>query len=142
MKKTIILFTLVLGSFSVVQAQTLDMSFGQVTNMNVYRMKIQISEDITWKWLTVTPYGGWETWSQETKRGGAPFQDTYSIGIKIALFENWYVDANYYCTHDVKCYTINQDKYQYRNKEGIKWNQSLAVVTIGYHKKFSSWKLN
>jgi hypothetical protein len=139
MKKTIILFTLVLGSFSAVQAQTLDMSFGQVTNMNVYRMKIQVSEDITYKWLTVTPYGGWETWSQwsSNRINGLPFRDTYSIGIKTTLFDNWYVDVNHYCYHNVVLPTIDQSKYQY-TKDKVPWDQSLTTVSIGYHKKFSS----
>jgi len=130
-------------------AQTIDMSFGQVLDSgkrNIYRMKIQVSEDITYKWLTVTPYGGWETWSQWKSKNpleGNPFIDTYSIGIKVNIYENWYIDFNHYCTHNIidshdGNYMIVENKYW----QGKKWNSSLETITVGYHKKFSSWDLN
>jgi len=139
-------------------AQTLDMSFGQVTNMNVYRMKIQISEDITYKWLTVTPYGGWTTWSQWDSNhiNGDPFRDTYDIGIKATFFDSWYIDVNHFCSHNVisprkdaetTLIDINSGKtyHAYENPKWIPaktWDNSLTVVSIGYHKSFSSWNLN
>jgi hypothetical protein len=135
-------------------AQTIDMSFGQVVNSplgerNIYRMKIQISEDIIYKWITVTPYGGWDTWSKwqgSNILNGAPFRDTYTIGIKTTLFDSWYVDFNHYCSHNV----ISADDKRsevctYENIHWIpsnQWDKSLTTITVGYKKTFSSWNLN
>ena len=135
-------------------AQTIDMSFGQVLDSgkrDIYRMKIQVSEDITYKWLTVTPYGGWDTWSEWSNKSinGLPFRDTYSIGIKTTLFDSWYIDVNHFCAHNIssgELYDLRTDTYTVPNsKRWIKpetWDQSLTTVTFGYHKKFSSWDLN
>jgi hypothetical protein len=135
-------------------AQTIDMSFGQVVNSplserNIYRMKIQISEDIIYKWLTVTPYGGWDTWSKwqgANILSGAPFRETYSVGIKATLFDSWYVDFNHYCSHNV---ISSQDKRAevctYENVHWIpsnQWDRALTTVTIGYKKTFSSWHID
>ena len=139
-------------------AQTIDMSFGQVLDSgkrDIYRMKIQVSEDITYKWLTVTPYGGWDTWSEwsNTSIKGLPFRDTYNIGIKTTLFDSWYIDVNHYCSHDVisnnghEAYAVKtlNDCTAYDNNKWLpknKWDNQLTVITFGYHKKFSSWNLN
>jgi hypothetical protein len=113
------------------------MSFGQVVDMgkrDIYRMKIQISEDITYKWITITPYGGWDTWSLRGKDiiSGNPFTDTYSAGIKFTLFSNWYMNISHHCTHQVIAGTSYQQYHVNR------WDDTLTVISVGYHKMFSS----
>jgi hypothetical protein len=126
-------------------AQTIDMSFGQVTNMNVYRMKIQVSEDITWKWLTVTPYGGFDSyasWTGYNIMNGSPFRDTYSMGIKTTIYDNWSIDFSHQCTHDViNSHYPDGSVYPDSKWKGHTWDSNLTIITVGYKKKFSSWEI-
>jgi hypothetical protein len=125
------------------------MSFGQVVDMgkrDIYRMKIQISEDITYKWITITPYGGWDTWGVRDGNAikGYPFRDVYTFGIKTTVFHNWYIDINHYCSHDVitsRSPIANEPVQNYRWKGNI-WDSQLTLITVGYKKSFSSFDLN
>jgi hypothetical protein len=121
-------------------AQTIDMSFGHAFGIegnipmknNIYETKIKISQDITYKWITVSPYFGWDTWFIKTGNSGNPFNETYSAGLKTTIFDTVYIDISHACRHQV------ESKYSYQKYHQERWDDTITMVTIGYHKKFSS----
>jgi hypothetical protein len=147
MKNWILWFLFVFGFIIIVEltargchAQTVDLSFTQTTKDN-FAWTIQISQPIRYKQIVFEPYGGWKTWSyMDDITKNYPFLDTYTIGFKTTIFDNWYIDIQHYCTHNVMTSRDKQIDGTYSNKNWVKngvWNQAQSSVTIGYHKTFS-----
>jgi hypothetical protein len=121
-------------------AQTIDMSFGHAFGIkssapsknDIYETKIKISQDVTYRWITVSPFVAYDTWLLKNGTNGNPFNETYSVGIKTTIFDSIFVELNHSCRHQV------ESGFGYQKYHQERWDDTITMVNIGYHKKFSA----
>ena len=141
MKKILVLFIFL--SALPVMAQEVDFSYGQNTTKPynwVYKAYGRIGLPVSYKSLSVIPWGSWETWAEWRKMngrmGGAPFRETYGFGVKVE-FKAVFVEYAHYCRHNVtNYYDEDNERYIVDQKYGQKkmeWDDMLDLVTVGVH---------
>lgn len=111
---------------------------------DVYGTSIKIGMPIAYKQVSLIPWGKWQTWAQWSNNflSADPFQDTYSLGIRIEAY-NFYAEYSHSCDHEVVSrsnYHSSTTFIDSKNSEKkYSWNQAETMISFGYHVR-TDWR--
>ena len=102
-----------------------NMQFGYIVEIEGFEAEINV-QYLPWHWLTF--YAGINVLMEYSGDGSFyPFNDRYSVGAKINITENLYIDVYHHCSHPVSstAHKIYYDRFTGGNKTrfavGIEW---------------------